>query len=95
MALNIVWRNPLRPRSVERKIKRIGSHQFGSVYAVTNVDVRHEFELLLSQILSFPCQREENDGQLLSQHKSWTMSHCFAQAPGIFCGCFGLIRRRS
>jgi hypothetical protein len=94
MALKIVWQNPLRPRGVELKVHRLGTDQFGSVYAATNIDARQEFDLLLCQMLCLPDKAQQNARQLLSKHKDLTTNNCFSQASGIFCRCFGLIRRR-
>ena len=95
MALKIVWRNPLLPPGVELKVQRLGTDQFGSVYAATNIDIRQEFNLLLCQMLCLPDKGQQNDRQPLLRHKAQTTNDCVAQHPGIFCGCFGLIRRRS
>ena len=94
MALKIVWRNPLMPRGVELNVQRLGTDQFGSVYAATNIDIRQEFNLLLCQLLCLPEKGQQNDRQLLLRDNART-NNCSAQDPGIFCGCFGLIRRRS
>lgn len=50
MALEIVWRNPLPLARTEHKLQRIRSDQFGAVYAVTNPDLRQEFELILGHV---------------------------------------------
>ena len=94
MALKIVWRNPLLPRGVELKVQRLGTDQFGSVYAATNIDIRQEFNLLLCQMLCLPEKGQQNRQPMLRDN-AWTKNNCLAQDPGIFCGCFGLVRRRS
>lgn len=50
MALEIVWRNPLPLARTEHKLQRIRSDQFGAVYAVTDLDLRQEFELILGNV---------------------------------------------
>jgi len=54
MALKIIWSNPLRPRRGRCEIRRIGSCQFGSVYEVTDIDSRQEFDVLDCQVLPLP-----------------------------------------
>jgi hypothetical protein len=46
MPLVIAWRNPLPPVRAERKVRRVGGDQFGTVYLVTAPDATQEaFEL--------------------------------------------------
>jgi hypothetical protein len=50
MALEIVWRNPLPLARTEYKLQRIRRDQFGAVYAVIDVDLMQEFELILGHV---------------------------------------------
>jgi hypothetical protein len=47
MEMEIVWRNPLSLARVEHTLQKLSSDQFGAVYAVTNLDLVQEFELIL------------------------------------------------
>ena len=46
MEMKIVWRNPMPLIRTKRTLQRIRRDQFGTVYAVSTLDLRQEFELL-------------------------------------------------
>ena len=47
MEPEIIWRNPLPLARIEHTLQKISNDQFGAVYAVTNLDLVQEFELIL------------------------------------------------
>jgi hypothetical protein len=46
MELKTVWRNPLPLIRTKRTLLRIRGDQFGTVYAVSALDLTQEFEVL-------------------------------------------------
>jgi len=50
VALKVVWKNPLPLIRTKPTLWKIGSDQFGAVYAVTAQDYTREFEVLLGEV---------------------------------------------
>ena len=50
MALKVVWKNPLRLIRTKPTLRKIGSDQFGDLYAVTAQDYTREFEVLPGEV---------------------------------------------
>jgi len=50
MELKIVWRNPVPLIRTKRTLQRIRRDQFGTVYAVSALDLRQEFEVLPGEV---------------------------------------------